>query len=190
MAVIRSDTISSEHKNNKIVRFIDTRPVGTSMAPEHGRGSQWTRVWIPLGAGLIIVALMESAVLVPQLRLLHAFQALIYVAVIFLARRNSALGFGAGTTIAVAWNSIEWLGPHLIEAGAHELWNLVSTGQLRRPDTLMVFFAGIGHFVLFVACLAAFRQLRPRKKEWWHFLAGGALVLAYFAVIVATLLPR
>jgi hypothetical protein len=78
-------------------------------------------VWIPLGTGLFIFALVGSAVAVPQLRLLHAFQALIYVAVILLARRDSASGFGAGTAIAVAWNGVEWLGPHLIQAGAHEL---------------------------------------------------------------------
>ena len=152
------------------------------MKPVRGRGSQWTRVWIPLGAGLFIAALMGSAVVIPQLRLLHAFQALIYVAVVLLVRRDSALGFGAGITIAVAWNSLEWLGPHLIQAGAREFWTFL--------DTLMVFIGGIAHIILIVACLAAFRQLHPGKKEWWHFLTGGALVLAYFAVIVATLLPH
>jgi hypothetical protein len=167
-------------KNNRIVTPVDIRPVATS----------WSRVWIPLGAGLFIVALAASAVAVPQLRLLHAFQALIYAAVFLLARKNRALGFGAGTTIAVAWNSIEWLGPHLIQIGAHELWAFFATGHSRRPDTIMVFIGGIAHVVLIVACVAAFRQLGPGKKEWRQFLVGGLLVLAYFAVIVATLLPQ
>ena len=182
--------MSSELKNNQIVRPVEIRPVESSLTPEHGHGSQWTRAWIPLGAGLFIFALVGSAVVIPRLRLLHAFQALIYVAVVLLARRDSALGFGAGITIAVAWNSLEWLGPHLIQAGAHEVWTFLSTGRIRRPDTLMVFIGGIAHISLIVACLAAFRQLHPGKKEWWHFLTGGALVLAYFAVIVATLLPH
>jgi hypothetical protein len=172
------------------VKLIDRRPVGISAATDDVPGSHWTRVWIPLGAGLFIFALAGSAVAVPQLRLLHSFQALIYVAVILLARRDSPLGFGAGIAIAVAWNSLEWLGPHLIQAGAHELWTFLSTGQIRRPDTLMAFIAGIAHIILIVACLAAFRQLHPGKKEWWQFLAGGLLVLAYFAVIVATMLPH
>jgi hypothetical protein len=176
--------------HSHVMNLIDPHTVGTNMAPESVRASHWTRVWIPLGAGLFIVALLGSAVLVPQLRLLHAFQTLIYIAVIFLARRNSALGFGAGITIAAAWNSLEWFGPHLIQAGAHELWIFISAGPVRRPDTLMVFIGGIAHIVLMIACLAAFRQLHPGKKEWWHFLAGGALVLAYFAVIIAILLPR
>jgi hypothetical protein len=130
-----------------------------------------------------------SAVVVPQLRLLHSFQALIYVAVILLARRNLALGFGAGITIALAWNRLEWLGPHLIQAGAHELWTFLGTGHLHRADTLIAFIGAIAHIILIVACLAAFHQLRPGKKEWRQFLVGGALALAYFAVIVATLLP-
>ena len=160
------------------------------MTREDNRGTQWTRRWIPLGAGLFIVALVGSAIVVPRLLGLHAFQALIYVAVILLARSNRALGFGAGITIAVAWNGLEWLGPHLIQAGAHELWTLLSTGQLHRADTLMVFMGAIAHCVLIVGCAVAFRQLRPGKREWWQFLGGGLLVLAYFGVIVATLLPR
>jgi hypothetical protein len=147
-------------------------------------------VWIPLGAGLFIFALIGSAVAVPQLRLLHAFQALIYVAVILLSRRNRASGFGAGITIAVAWNSLQLLVTHNMQGGARELWKLLGTGQLRRPDTVMVFVGGVGHFVLIIACLAAFRQLRPGKKEWRQLLTGGVLALAYFGVIVATMLPH
>jgi hypothetical protein len=178
------------NKKGKSVRRLDTLPLGTIPAATVGRGSHWTRVWIPVGAALFIFALLGSAVAVPQLRLLHAFQAMIYVSVIFLARRESALGFGAGITIAVAWNSMQLFITHLMEAGARELWNFVTAGYLRRPDTLMVFIGGIGHFILIVACLIAFRQLRPAKKEWGQFSLGGLLVLAYFAVIVATMLPR
>ena len=178
-----------ELKNKQIVGPIDIHPVAGSAADQAG-ASHWSRVWIPIGAGLFIFALVGSAVAVPQLRLLHAFQALIYVAVFLLARRNNAFGFGAGTTIAVAWNSIEWLGPHLIQAGAHELWTFLGTGHIGRLDTLMVFIGAIAHIVLIVACVAVFRQLRPKKKEWLQFLAGGVLVLAYFAVIVAILRPH
>lgn len=160
------------------------------MEPNQVPGSQWTHVWIPLGAGLFIFALTGSAVAVPQLRPLHAFQALIYVGVILLARRNRASGFGAGIAIAVAWNSLQLLVTHNMQGGARALWTFLYTGQLRRPDTVMVFVGGVGHFALIIACLAAFRQLRPGKKEWRQFLTGGVLALAYFGVIVATMLPR
>gem|GEM_PF-3614072 len=70
------------------------------------------------------------------------------------------------------------------------MWTLLSTGHIHRPDTLMVLIGGIAHIILIIGCVAAFRQQHPEKRDWWHFLAGGALVLAYFAVIAAILLPR
>ena len=60
-----------------------------------------TRVWIPIAAALFTVALIVSAVVLPELRLLHVLQALIYVAIVILARRNSMWAIGAGLTIAV-----------------------------------------------------------------------------------------
>jgi hypothetical protein len=160
-------------------------------AGDRGRlGSIWTRVWIPVGAALFIFALFGSAVVVPQLRLLHAFQALIYVAVILLARGNRPLGFGAGIAIAAAWNSLQLFVTHNIQGGAREFWAVLVTGHLRRRDTLMVFVGGVAHFVLIITCVVAFRQLRPGKKDWLQFLAGGVLALVYFGAIVATMLPR
>jgi hypothetical protein len=49
----------------------------------------------------------------------------------------------------------------------------------------MMFFAAMAHLVLLVGCAAAFRRLRPGKSEWRQFVAGGIVVLAYFAAIVA-----
>src|SRR5215469_10351154 len=119
-------------------------------------GNLWTRTWIPIGAGLFIVALAVSAMVVPQLRLLHLLQALIYVVVVILARRNSAWGFGAGFTVAVAWNSLNLFVTHLMQAGGVEFWSFLRTGHVRRLDTMMVPLGGIGHFILLVACLTAF----------------------------------
>jgi len=153
-------------------------------------GSRWARVGIPVGASLFISALTISAVVVPRLRLLHLFQALIYVAVIALARRSSGWGFGAGVTIAVAWNTLNLFVTHLFQAGAHQLWSLLSTGHVQRVDTMAVFLGGVAHFVLIVACLAAFLQLAPGRKQWAQFVAGGVLALAYFALIAITMAPR
>ncbi len=147
-------------------------------------------MWIPFGAILFILALAGSAIAVPQLRMLHSFQALIYVAVILLARRNHASGFGAGVTIAVIWNSLQLFITHLMQAGAREFWTFVTTGPLRRPDTIAVFVGSIGHFILLLACLAAFAQLRPGKREWRQFAMGGVLTLVYFGAIIATMRPR
>jgi hypothetical protein len=159
----------------------------TNERPAH---SAWERAWIPIGAVLFVLALIVSALVVPQLRPLHFFQALIYVAVVILARRKSAWGFGAGVTIAIIWNSLNLFVTHLMQAGAAELWLLLRTGHVRRLDTLMVLVGGVGHFILIVACLTAFLRLKPGMKQWGKFIAGGVLTLAYLVLIVVTMAPH
>lgn len=50
----------------------------------------WIRWAILIGAGFFIFALFLSAVYEPKIRVLHALQALIYFAVVWLASRKSA----------------------------------------------------------------------------------------------------
>lgn len=152
--------------------------------------SMSARVWIPIGAGLFLVALAVSAAVIPELRLLHFLQAFIYVAVVILARRDNAYALGAGFTIAVAWNCLEIFGPHLMQAGAVMFWSFLHTGQVQHLETMMVPIGGIGHFVLIIACLTALFHQTTDTKKWWKFLAGGVVVLVYFALIVAIARPR
>ena len=152
--------------------------------------SSRVRVSIAIGVALFILALAVSAAVVPQLRLLHLFQALIYVAVIVLTRRNSAWGFGVGVIIPVLWNAFNLFVTHLFQAGAEQFWSLICTGYVSRPDTLMVFVGGMAHFMLIVACVAGFLESRPGMKRWGQFLAGGLLALGYFILIVVTTAPR
>jgi hypothetical protein len=153
-------------------------------------GPSLTRVWIPIGAGLFLVALAISALVVPELRLLHFLQALIYVAVVILARRNSSWGLGAGFTIAVFWNCFNLFVTHLMQAGIVEFWSSVHTGQVQRLDTMMVPLGGFGHLILITACVAALLNKTTESKKWWKFAGGGFLTLAYFALIVAVARPR
>jgi len=160
------------------------------MNPKPITESRWIPVSILLGTGIFLLALAVSAASVLQLRLLHVFQALIYLVVIFLTRRNSAWGFGAGVVIATAWNILNLFVTHLFYAGAGQLWILLHGGKVTRLDTMMVFVGSLGHFLLIVACMAGFLQLRPSKKQWGQFVGGGLLVLAYMVLIVATMAPR
>jgi hypothetical protein len=148
------------------------------------------RVWIPIGAGIFVVALAVSAVAVPELRLLHFLQAFIYVAVVILARRKSVFALGAGFTIAAAWNCLEFFGPHLMQAGAVMVWSFLHTGQIQHPETMMVPIGGIGHLILILACLTALFHQTTDTKKWWKFIAGGVVALGYFALIVAIARPR
>jgi hypothetical protein len=147
-------------------------------------------VCILVGVVLFLLALAVSAAVVPQLRLLHFLQALIYVAVLVLTRRNSPWGFGAGTIIAIAWNSLSLFITHLFQAGAGLIWTFLRTGHITRPETIMVTIGGIGHFILIIACVAGFLHQKPSPKNWAQFFAGGFLALAYMALIIATTAPR
>jgi len=160
------------------------------MTENSGAVSGWTRAAILLGSVLFIFALTVSAIIVPRLRLLHLLQALIYVAVIVLTRRNSAWGFGAGAIIATAWNCLNLFVTHLIQAGAGQLWSLLRTGHVSRPDTLMVMVGGVAHLLLIIACLTAFLRLPRSMKRWGQFVAGGLLSLLYLVLIVATTAPH
>src|ERR1700722_18425687 len=91
--------------------------------------SSSTCVWIPIGAGIFLVALAVSAVAVPQLRLLHLLQAFIYIAVVILARRNNVFALGAGFTIADAWHCLEIFVVHPMQAGAILFWSFLRTGH-------------------------------------------------------------
>jgi hypothetical protein len=157
----------------------------------------WTQVWIPIGSGLFLVALLVSALAVPQLRLLHLLQSLIYIAVVIFARRNSPYApyaLGAGFTIAVAWNTLEFFVAHMMQAGVALFWSFLHTGlhtgQVQHLETMMVPVGGIGHLILIVACLWALFQQKTDDKKWRKFLAGGVLALAYFAAIIAIARPR
>ncbi len=149
-----------------------------------------TRISIRVGAGLFILALAGSAALIPQLRLLHLLQALIYVAVLASTRRNSSWGFGAGVFIATVWNGFGLFVTHLIQAGAEQFLSLIRSGHVSQPDTLMVLVGSIGHFVLIAGCIAGFVRLKPQKKQWVQFVGGGLFALVYFALIVALAAPH
>jgi hypothetical protein len=89
------------------------------------------------------------------------------------------LGFGVGVIIPAAWNCLNLFVTHLFEAG-----------HTSRPETLMVSVGGVAHFLLIIACMAGFLQLRPRMKQWGQFFGSGLLASAYFAVIIITTAPR
>jgi hypothetical protein len=151
---------------------------------------RWIRLTIPIGSLIFILALAGSAMVVPQLRLLHLLQAFIYVVIMILARRNSPWIFGVAIFIATAWNSLNLFVTHFFAKGAALFWDFILTGHVSHPETIMVFIASLAHFMLIVACTAAIARLRPDKRQWYHFFAGGLLVLVYMAAIIMIAAPR
>ena len=150
----------------------------------------WINASILAGAGFFILALILSAVFDPKIRVLHALQALIYVAVIMLTRRDNAWGFGAGCIVAAFWNYSALFVTNFVKAGLQQLSILLRTGQLHRPDLLVAVIAAGGHFLLIIACLAGFLRTRPGPRRWGGFLTGGILAVGYLVLIVITTGPQ
>jgi hypothetical protein len=144
---------------------------------------RWISITIPLSAGFFILALFIAACFVPSIRWLHAFQALIYVAVIFLARRNSPWGFGAGSIIGAFWNYI------FIRGEVVDVWAFL-TGRVIRPDVGLQLAATVAHFVLIIACAAGFLRSKPGMKQWVMFLAGGVVAVSYLLLLMITMRPE
>jgi hypothetical protein len=92
---------------------------------------------------LFLLALALSAVIIPQLLKLHLLQALIYLAVFVLTRRNSPWGYGIGVIVPTAWNCLNLFVTHLFQKGAIQFWSLLRTGHVSRPDTMAV-MVGVG----------------------------------------------
>jgi len=129
-------------------------------------------------------ALFLSAVFEPSIRVLHALQALIYVAVVMLSRRNSPWGYGAGVVVSAFWNYINLFVNTFIRNGVEQLIGLLQTGRIARPDQFLALIAATGHFVLIAACLTGFLKNRPNAGAWSKFAGGGVLAMAYFVAII------
>jgi hypothetical protein len=165
--------------------------MGLKTAPRKSRrNAAWIDAFILIGAGLFLFALLVAAVFDPTIRVLHALEALIYIAVIVLTRSKSAWGFGAGCIIAASWNYLNLFVTTFMKSGLHELSALIQSGQQRRPDLLIALVAGGGHFLLIIACLAGFLRTRPNIREWSKFVAGGCLAVGFLAASIVTTGPQ
>lgn len=150
----------------------------------------WIDTCILIGSGLFVFALGVAAAFVPNLRVLHVLQALVYVAVVILTRRQSAWGFGVGVAAAAFWNAVGFFAtPPLLLNGVQELWAATRTGQVQHPDLMLMLLAGAGHVLIIIACLVGFFRTRPGARQWAEFLAGGVLVTGYVAAIVFAVGP-
>ncbi len=155
------------------------------------KGTSWVEGLIYASSGLFILVLLLSAIYDPSIRILHGFQALIYVAVMILARRKSAYGYGAGCITAAFWNWVNLVHTTFIRAGLDQLSNLLKTGHIARPDLFIAVIAATAHFVLIVACLVGFVRVWSKGPlQIVRFLAGGLAALAYFVVIVVAFGPQ
>ncbi len=148
------------------------------------RSRDWVRWSIDFGAVFFLLALLLSAVFEPRIRVLHTLQALIYVAVIVLTRRQSAWGFGAGCFIAAFWNYTNIFVTTFVRNGMNQIVSLLHTGHMRHPDALIAVVAAFGHFLMMVACAFGWLRLRPGGRQLGEFVLGGVLAIGFFVLII------
>lgn len=148
---------------------------------------RWINVIIVVGSAMFVFGLAVSAIFSPEWRVLHVFQALIYVAVVVLTWRKHPAGFGAGLAVALFWNIL------LITNGARdvvqEVQRLIRTGHPQRPDLLVTAFAACGHMLIIIGCIVGLFRMRPTTRQWIQCAGGGIAALAYLMAIVFTLGP-
>jgi hypothetical protein len=157
------------------------------------RSNGWyysTQVGVYVGAALFLVALLVTAIYVPDLRILHACQALLYIAIIVLVHRRSPWGYGAGFAIAIVWNGMGLFVTHLIQAGAVAFWSWLRTGHAQQLLPMMVALGGLAHFVLIAAAVFAVARHNTDPGRWWKSAGGGLISVMYFAVLVAVFQPH
>jgi hypothetical protein len=118
------------------------------------------------GSAFFVFALTVSAVFVPDLRLLHSFQALIYIIVVLLSRRKNPYGYGAGFFFAVFWDYI------FLKGAWPQVWQLIK-GAVFTPDIAFQFAAAIANLFIIVACIAGVKKQSPRPGRWRVFLSPG-----------------
>lgn len=121
------------------------------------------------GRELFILALLLSALFDPRIRILHTLQALIYIAVIVLTRRNMSWGFGAGFFIAAFWNYTNLFITTFVCGGWDQLHLFLTSGHVSHPDRIVALIASGGHFLMIVGCLPGIFLLRPNAQTWIRF---------------------
>lgn len=139
---------------------------------------------VAIGSGMFILGLIIAAVFAPEWRVLHFFQGLIYLAIVALVWRKSALGFGAGLAVPGFWNALAVFVTGDTRDGLRELGKLARTGQTQHPDVLLSLFAFCGHLLIIIACIVGFSRIRPSARQGGQLLAGGVIALSYLIAIV------
>jgi hypothetical protein len=148
------------------------------------------RTIVVLCAAFISILLL-SGYFEREVLVLHAFQSLIYVAVIVLSLRENKWGHGVGISIAVLWNTFNTFSGFVFVAGFRQWAVLLSQGRVTNPVHLLAPLAWFDHVAL-IACLGwAYTRLPQKKLSDIGILLGSFLaVMMYFIAIIAVFWPQ
>lgn len=146
---------------------------------------------ITIGATVFIVVLFISAYWEADIRLLHFFQAWMYLATLALVWKHSRWGYFIGIGAAALWNYTTLFVNTFLKNGLDQASILVHTGHLPRPDLFISVPAWLGNLAVIGGCVLAYGC--GAEKKWLDIPKFAIAVVGttcFFALIVAIFQPR
>jgi hypothetical protein len=143
------------------------------------RAPEWL---IVAGATVFILALAVSALFDADLRWLHVFQALMYVATITLSLRGSRWGYFIGISAAGLWDYTLFFASPLIAEFLK---------QPTRPDIVVQGLAWLGNLSVIIGCLWAYARLPARpRSDLGRFALAFVFTTGFLLAAVAVFQPQ
>ena len=158
---------------------------------EIGRHESTSPQWFILVGGCFFLALAVSAYWEADIRWLHFFQALMYVAAIVLGFRRNRWGYFVGISAAGLWDYTNIFATTFLYNGLQQLSLWIPTGHLQRPDLLIAIPAWLANFLVIVGCIWGYLLLP--HKSWTDavkLVVTFALTTAFFALDMYLFQPR
>jgi len=115
---------------------------------------------IVCGCGLFIFILWLSAYFQADIRWLHFFQALMYVATLWLALHRNRWGYFIGISAAGLWDFSGLFVNNFVMSGLRWLMAWIHSGQLKHVDQIIAIPAFTGNFLVLAGCLWGTRGCR------------------------------
>jgi hypothetical protein len=146
---------------------------------------------ILIGSCLFIFILWLAAYFESDIRWLHFFQALMYVAAIWLSLRRSRWGYFIGLSAAGLWDYINLFVTTFFRNGLHWLAVWISTGQLQHVDQIIAVPAWIGNLLVVVGSVCGYMQLPDKRRgDVGRFALAFVLTTGFLAAVIAICQPR
>ena len=141
------------------------------------------------GAAAFILVLGISAYWQADIRWLHLFQSMMYIATIVLVARGSRWGYFIGASAAGLWDYANIFATSFFFNGLGELSRWARTGRAR-SDLLIAVPAWFANLLVVVGCGWAYARLRPKGAgDVGRFLLSFALTTGFFAAAMAVFHP-
>ena len=161
------------------------------MASESRRPAGIPESLVVVGAAVFVSVLALSAWWEADIRWLHFFQAVMYVAIAVLVLRGSRWGHFFGLSVAGFWDLANVFGTSFFYEGLREAARWARTGHAVRQDLLIAVPAWISNLLVVIGCAWAYARL-PRKSmaDAGRFVLAFVLATAFFAADMAVFQPR